>query len=280
MRKKNIYQEVSIVLEQGRKDLARCLEVINDHEAEIMDIFRYHGVISVVLSQDVIFAVEEDLRARKIPARIYRGVVLKNSKNSDARCSSRYQAVSDITDTGISFNSQHVPLHFIATWYAYQFERRRVRDDDLMPLLLSSEVCDIVTSVPAQDYPEIVPEYTWSNQFLQSMRVIAVVGSSGRKPHGFTLPDSIMEDSEGTLGIPIENEKFFVYYVYNLNMDEQPCLVMFKSRFLRKHYRKLKWREISIRKVAQGIQTCNIMVHTLPRYTISIKRLLRTFFAL
>lgn len=49
MEEKETYQEISFVLEQGRKDLPKCLDIIKKHGGEIIEIFRHYSVISTVV---------------------------------------------------------------------------------------------------------------------------------------------------------------------------------------------------------------------------------------
>ncbi len=118
----------------------------------------------------------------------------------------------------------------------------------------------------------------WFPQFEQSIRIITVVGQRYKQPHTFTLPDDITQEQNSKWGPLIENDAYFVYYIYNLNKESHPRLVIFNSLFLKKHYKELEWREISIRNVAKGIKVNKIKIHRLPRLTDSTQRLIQSFF--
>lgn len=147
-----------------------------------------------------------------------------------------------------------------------------------MPFIILGKPFDIITAEPAWDHPAWEPEDSWFPHFMLSMRLIIVVGQRYERPHNFTLPDDITREHSPKLGKLIENTRYHVYYIYNLNMESHPRLVILNSLFLKKHYKDLEWREISIRNVAKGIKVNKIKIHKLPRYTESTQRLIQSFF--
>jgi hypothetical protein len=277
MNEKETYQEISFVLEQGRKDLRRCLNIIEKHGAEIQDIFRHYGVIGAVVPSCEILKIEEELRAHRIAVQLHHGVILQEleEENSDPI---KYSAVIDDEDISISRRRKHLLTEDIAIWYAFQFERQRIKKENLMPFLTLGKPFDIITAEPAWDHPAWEPEASWFPHFILSMRLIIVVGQRYKGPHNFTLPDDITREHSPKLGKLIENTKYYVYYIYNLNMGSHPRLVILNSLFLRKHYKELEWREIAIHNVAKGIKVNEIKIHKLPRYTESVQRMVRSFF--
>lgn len=277
MNEKETYQEISFVLEQGRKDLRRCCDIIRKHGGEIQDIFRHYGVIGAVVPSCEILKIEEELRARRIVVQVHRGVILKELKEDDSD-PVKYCAVIDDEDISISKTRKHLLTEEIAIWYAFQFERQRIKKENLMPFLIPMALFDIVTSEPAFDHPYFEPEYMWFPQFEQSIRLITVVGQRYKQPHTFTLPDDITQEQNSKLGILIDKDSYFVYYIYNLDYGACPRLVILNSLFLKKHYKELEWREISIRNVAKGIEVNKIKIYKLPRYTESIERMIGGFF--
>jgi hypothetical protein len=279
MNQEKTYQEIFFILKQGRKDLTRCLYIIKKHGGEIQDIFRHYGVIGVVLPSSEILKVEQELRTHRIAVQVHRGVVLEelDEESSDPM---RYGAVIDYEDRGNLKRYRQLLTEDIAIWYAYQFERQRIKKENLMPFLTPGTIFDIVTSEPAWDHPDCEPEYMWFPQFEQSLRLITVVGQRYKQPHSFTLPDTIIQERSSKLGVLIENDSYFVYYLYNLNYGACPRLVIFNSLFLKKHYKELEWREISIRNVAKGIKVNKMKIHILPRLTDSTQRLIESFFHL
>ena len=279
MNQEKTYQEIFFILEKGRKDLGRCLDIIKKHGGEIQDIFRHYGVIGVVLPSCEILKIEGELRAHRISVQIHHGVILEEleEKSTD---SMKYGAVTGGQNSDISKRCRQLLTEDIAIWYAYQFERQRIKKENLMPFLTPGTIFDIVTSEPAWDHPDWEPEYMWFPQFEQSLRLITVVGQRYKQPHSFTLPDAIIQEHSSKLGVLIENDSYFVYYIYNLNKGSHPHLVILNSLFLKKHYKELEWREISIRNVAKGIQVNKMKIYKLPRLTDSTQRLIESFYHL
>jgi len=208
---------------------------------------------------------------------LHHGVILQElqEESSDPM---KYAALLDGEDRRTQKERKPLLVEDIAIWYAFQFERQRIKKENLMPFLIRGKAFDIITSEPAFDHPDWEPEYLWFPQFAQSIRLITVVGQRYRQPFTFTLPDIIVEEKNARLGTLIEKEKYFVYCIYNINIEEKPYLVMLNSLFLKKHYKELEWREIAIRNVAKGIKVNKIKTHKLPRYTASIDRMVKSFF--
>lgn len=277
MEKKETYQEISFILEQGKKDLRKCLHIIEKHGGEIQDIFRHYGVISTVVPSCKISMIEQELRAHRIAVQLHHGVILKELKDESSD-PIKYSAVIDGEDISNSKTRKQLLVEDIAIWYAFQFERQRIKNENLMPFLIRGKAFDIITSEPAFDHPAWEPEYLWFPQFAQSIRLITVVGQRYKQPFTFTLPDIIVKEKNARLGTLIEKEKYFVYCIYNINVGEEPCLLILNSLFLRKHYKELEWREIAIHNVAKGIKVNEIKIHKLPRYTASVQRMVRSFF--
>lgn len=277
MNQEKTYQEIFFILEQGKKDIRKCLEIIKKHGGEIQDIFRHYGVIGVVLPSCEISKVEGELRAHRIAVQIHHGVILEELEE-ESTDSMKYGAVTDGQNRGISKGCKQLLTEDIAIWYAYQFERQRIKKENLMPFLTPGTIFDIVTSEPAWDHPDWEPEYMWFPQFEQSLRLITVVGQRYKQPHSFMLPDIVTQEHSPKLGILTENDSYFVYYIYNLNRGSHPHLVILNSLFLKKHYKKCEWREIVIRNVAKGIKVNKMKIHILPRLTDSTQRLIKSFF--
>lgn len=277
MNEKETYQEISFILEQGRKDLRKCLHIIEKHGGEIQNIFRHYGVIGAVVPSCEILKIEEELRARRIVVQVHRGVILKELKEDDSD-PVKYCAVIDDEDISISKTRKHLLTEEIAIWYAFQFERQRIKKENLMPFLTQGRPFDIVTAEPAWDHPDWEPESQWLPQFMQSMRIITVVGWRGEEPPTFTLPDDITQEQSPKLGKLIEDTRYYVYCIFDLNIGSHPRLVILSSLSLKKHYKELEWREISIRNVAKGIKVNKIKIYKLPRYTASIERMIGGFF--
>ena len=208
---------------------------------------------------------------------IYHGLILEKLEE-ESTDPVGYGALLDGEDRSNSKIHRQLLIEDIAIWYAFQFERQRIKKENLMPFLTLGRPFDIVTAEPAWDHPAWEPEDSWFPYFMLSMRIITVVGWRGEKPPTFTLPDDITKEHSPKLGKLIENTKYYVYYMYNLNMGSHPRLVILNSLFLKKHYKELEWREISIRNVAKGIKVNKIKIHTLPRYTESIERMVMSFF--
>ncbi len=279
MNQEKTYQEIFFILEQGKKDIRKCLDIIKKHGGEIMDIFRHYGVIGVVLPSCEISKVEQELRTHRIAVQLQHGVTLQQleEEGSDPM---KYSAVIGGEDRGTSKRRKQLLTEDMAIWYAYQFERQRIKKENLMPFLTPGTIFDIVTSEPAWDHPDWEPEYIWFPQFEQSLRLITVVGQRYKQPHSFTLPDTITQEQSPKLGVLIDKDSYFVYYLYNLDCGACPRLVIFNSLFLKKHYKKLEWREISIRNVAKGMKVNKMKIHKLPRLTNSTQRLVKSFFHL
>lgn len=279
MDEKETYQEISFILNRGRKDLPKCLDIIKQHGGEIMDIFRHRGVICAVVPSCEILKIEQELRTRRVAVQIYQGLILEKLEEESADPVG-YGAVIDGEDRSISQRRKPLLTEDIAIWYAFQFERKRIRKENLMPFLTLGKPFDIITSEPVWDHPAWEPRASWIPYFMLSMRIIIVIGERYEQPHIFTLPDDITQEHSPKLGKLIDNTKYYVYYIYNLNIGSHPRLVILNSLFLKKHYKELEWREIAIRNVAKGIKVSKIKIHKLPRYTESIERMIDSFFSI
>jgi hypothetical protein len=259
MKDKKRHQRITFIFDENEVDIDKCVEIIMKHTTRVTDIQHQGNTITAFLPIDAISYIKDDFCQYNIPYQIIYEVDLRELWQEQDRQHKKLTA-------------QHT-----AIWYAFQFERQRVQKENLMPFVTSGAFCDIVTAEPDWDHTAREQEDVWLAQLEQSMRIISVVGHRYKQPTLFALPDKIIQEQNSKTGKFIEDSRYYVYYIYNLNIGAYPRLVMLNSMFLRKHYQKLRRREISIHNIAKGIRVNKIKIHKLPRLTESVERMVINF---
>jgi hypothetical protein len=166
--------------------------------------------------------------------------------------------------------SQKIFTERAALWYVYKFEEKRSSNKERTYLIPANNVFDIVTT-RTKSYDSI-------KVITHAVRFIEVKGMYNEYPVAFRLYDSVIRDLGSPIGIPLKSSKYWVYLVYNVFINEKPCLVILNSKFIRKHAKKGKDYCIHIHKVRDGIARNNLKIHELDKLTKAKKSVINNFF--
>jgi hypothetical protein len=143
----------------------------------------------------------------------------------------------------------------IGEFYAYQFEKSRLKGSGQVYKLKQGKVVDIVsTTTTQQDEASI---------FNNLSRLIEAKGSSASKPVDVPIYKSLK-----TLKPEVYPSKYYVYIVYNVRLNKTPCLVEVDGHYVENFKKEVKKRNtINLHKVHYHVKNGRLKVYDFPVLT-------------
>jgi len=141
------------------------------------------------------------------------------------------------------------------TFYAYQFEKSRLKGSGRVYKLKQGKVVDILsTATTLKDEVSI---------FNNLLRLIEAKGSSKNKPVDVPIYKSLK-----TLKPEVYPNRYYIYLVYNVKLNKTPHLVEIDGHYVESFKKEVKKRDtINLHKVHNHVKTGDLKVYDLPVLT-------------
>jgi hypothetical protein len=111
-------------------------------------------------------------------------------------------------------------------------------------------------------------------------RFIEVKGMHNEQPVDFRIFGRVRKHNDWLEAVPLNSDKYFVYVVYNIRLNESPHLVILDSAFIKDYGH---WRPEGrcihvhdVHDVRKGIEQRRLKSHKLPRLATRTKKAIPT----